>query len=59
MLPVTQLSIPDSASVSDTIQILASTEAPNGCWRDLFFAFDSISDTSYSIAAYGTYDRQS
>lgn len=55
---ITEVNIPDSSIVLDTIQIEAFAEADNGCWRDLTFAFDSIADTTYTLAAYGIYESE-
>ncbi len=57
-VPITEVNIPDSSVVSDTIQIEAVAEADNGCWRNLTFAFDSIADTTYTLSAYGIYESE-
>ena len=67
LVPITEVTIPDSSGVADTIQITATAEANNGCWSNLRFQLDSIAnqnnnqtDTvatkSYSLQAIGTYE---
>jgi|SRR6056297_710826 len=53
---ITEYSIPDSAMVDDTVIIEAKAEAYNGCWDNLYFDFQELTDSSYSLAAYGTYE---
>jgi hypothetical protein len=53
---ITELTIPDSVQVYDTIEITAFAKETNGCWKNLYFDFFALSDTSYSLAAYGTYE---
>ncbi|MFO8236410.1 MAG: hypothetical protein R6U04_13515 [Bacteroidales bacterium] len=55
---ITEVSIPDSALVSDTVQIEATAQENNGCWRDLTFSFDSIADTTYMLSAYGIFESE-
>lgn len=67
LVPITEVTIPDSSEVADTIQIMATAEANNGCWSDLRFQLDSVpnqnnnqtdttSTKSYSLQAIGTYE---
>lgn len=67
VVPITEVYIPDSSSVDDTIQITATAEVNNGCWGDLHFRLDSAtrennSDTdsvathNYALKAIGTYE---
>ena len=66
VVPITEVSIPDSSGISDTIQIAATAQANNGCWRNLRFSLDSVppqnneTDTvatkSYSLQAIGRYE---
>jgi len=53
---ITEVSIPDSCMVSDTLKINATATETNGCWKDLYFDFVKKSDTTYSLAAYGTFE---
>lgn len=67
LVPITEVTIPDSSEVADTIQITATAEANNDCWSDLRFQLDSVpnqnnnqtdttSTKSYSLQAIGTYE---
>jgi len=56
IVPITSFSSPDSASTNDTIQLSATARIDNSCWRDLFFNFYSISDSSFVLKAYGIYE---
>lgn len=67
IVPITEISIPDSAGVADTIQIAATAEASNGCWGDLHFRLDSatnennsetdsVATKNYALKAIGTYE---
>ena len=53
---ITEVNIPDSCMVYDTLKISAIATETNGCWRDLHFDFSEKSDTSYSLAAYGIFE---
>jgi hypothetical protein len=55
-VPITEISIPDSSIVGDTIQITAKAEANNGCWSNLRFLFDSVETRSYALQAIGRYE---
>jgi len=56
LVHITEVSIPDSAMVEDTVEITATAQENNGCWRDLNFSFQKVSDTIYALAAYGTFE---
>ncbi|MFP4621993.1 MAG: hypothetical protein ACLFM7_11835 [Bacteroidales bacterium] len=69
LVSITEVSIPDSAGVSDTIQILATAEANNGCWKDLHFRLDTftsqndsetdtVNTEQYTLKAIGTYESE-
>jgi hypothetical protein len=53
---ITELTIPDTAELLDTVAIEARAEENNECWKDLNFSFETLSDTSYGLAAYGTFE---
>ena len=57
IVPITEFSIPDSSiSLADTIEIQATAKVNNGCWKDLYFIFSELNDTTYDLRAYGTYE---
>jgi hypothetical protein len=64
VVPITEVTIPDSSGISDTIQIVATAQANNGCWSNLRFSLDSVppqnNDTvntkRYSLQAIGRYE---
>mgnify|MGYP006297536353 CR=1 FL=1 len=56
IVPITYFFAPDSATTNDTIQLSATARIENSCWRDLFFNFYVISDSSFVLKAYGTYE---
>ena len=56
LIHITEYSIPDSATVADTVQITATAQENNGCWRDLDFSFQQVGDSVYALSAYGTYE---
>lgn len=56
MLPITEYNLPDTVMVADTIMFQAHTEAPNECYKELFFEFGEINDTVHTLAAYGLFE---
>ena len=55
-IPIIAYHIPDSASVSDTLEITAVTEVSSTCWHGLEFVLHRLEDTSYSFFAYGIFE---
>lgn len=58
IVPITEVSIPDSSAMNDTIQIMATAEANNGCWGDLHFRLDSVDSQDYVLQAIGTFESR-
>ena len=56
IIEIIDYAIPDTVSVSDTVQIQAIAKVENTCWGDFEFVFNEVSDTSFSLTAYATYD---
>lgn len=50
------LQLPDSAISMESIQIKASAQAYNSCWRRLYFELKKTRDFEYSVKAFGVYE---
>lgn len=50
------LTVPDSATVGEDVEIKVKGGAPNGCWSDLELTMQKENDTLYNIAGVGVYE---
>ena len=55
-LPVTEMLVPDSAKVQDTVAVYLKAEAPNGCWKFIVFNLDQNGSFDYEASALGAYE---
>ncbi len=53
---IVEFTTPDTTLVTDTIDLYAKAQMDNGCWRDLFFVFNELSDSAAYLSAYGTFE---
>ncbi len=56
IVPISGYIIPETMGLSDTVQISATAEAPNGCWNNLNFVYKEISDSIFTLTAYGIFE---
>lgn len=54
-IPIVEISIPDTAINLQHTQILARAMQTNGCWSNLHFLFNKVTDFDYTLEAVGTY----
>jgi hypothetical protein len=55
-IPLSEVSIPDTAKNLEYTHIGARAEQSNGCWSNLHFILSKRADFEYSLAAFGTYE---
>jgi hypothetical protein len=53
---ITEFYVQDSMVLGDTIQVTATAQENNGCWRDFFFEYNVENDSVLSLAAFGTFE---
>jgi hypothetical protein len=57
VIEIKQYSLPDTANLFDTIKVGAMAQEPNGCWTNLNFVLSKITDTTYRLKAFGTFEN--
>jgi hypothetical protein len=55
-VPIIQATIPDSATINQTVQLSARAEASNKCWSNLNFVLTKKTNFEYSLEAFGTFE---
>lgn len=53
---IDKMTLPDSASVGDTIQIAVKGGAPNGCWSNLELTMTKLNDSLVSFTGIGLFE---
>lgn len=53
---ITEFFVQDSMFLGDTIQVTATAQENNGCWKDFFFEYNVENDSVLSLAAFGTFE---
>ena len=57
---ITSVTMPDTAELLQPFVIKARAQADNGCWSNLFFNLERMTDpNSYSLTAFGIFEQVS
>lgn len=53
---IDKMTLPDSASIGDTIQIAVKGGAPNGCWSELELTMNELNDSLIAFSGIGLFE---